>query len=104
MAIFSFPTGCVTAIPWSFSAFGKRFTILILIPGEFATIKSQAGLNSYKLSVKEWVEKTKAIGLRASAGRYPSGLPQSDRLRALNEIAITQMRTLLAAGSVKRLK
>ena len=38
--------------------------------GEFATIKSQAGLNSYKLSVKEWVEKTGAIGLRASAGRY----------------------------------
>ena len=28
--------------------------------GEFATIRSQAGLNSYKLSVKEWVEKTKA--------------------------------------------
>ena len=24
--------------------------------GEFATIKSQVGLNSYKLSVKEWVE------------------------------------------------
>ena len=38
--------------------------------GEFATIKSQAGLNSYKLSVKEWVEKTNAIGLRATAGRY----------------------------------
>ena len=38
--------------------------------GEFATIKSQAGLNSYKLSVKDWVEKTGAIGLRASAGRY----------------------------------
>lgn len=34
--------------------------------GEFATIKSQAGLNSYKISVKEWVEKTGAIGLRAS--------------------------------------
>ena len=38
--------------------------------GEFAVIKSQAGLNSYKISVKEWVEKTGAIGLRASAGRY----------------------------------
>lgn len=38
--------------------------------GEFAAIRSQAGLNSYKLSVKEWVEKTGAIGLRASAGRY----------------------------------
>lgn len=38
--------------------------------GEFATIKSQAGLNSYKISVKEWVAKTHAIGLRATAGRY----------------------------------
>ena len=31
--------------------------------GEFATIKSQAGLNSYKISVKEWTEKTNAIGI-----------------------------------------
>lgn len=38
--------------------------------GECATIKSQVGLNSYKLSVKDWVDKTNAIGLRASAGRY----------------------------------
>ncbi len=38
--------------------------------GEFAIIKGQAGLNSYKLSVKEWVEKTHAIGLQAKAGRY----------------------------------
>ena len=38
--------------------------------GEFATIKSQVGLNSYKLSVKEWVDKTNAIGLKATAGRY----------------------------------
>jgi hypothetical protein len=38
--------------------------------GEFAIIKSQAGLNSYKLSVKEWVEKTNAIGLKATTGRY----------------------------------
>ena len=38
--------------------------------GEFAIIKSQAGLNSYKISVKEWVAKTNAIGLMAKAGRY----------------------------------
>jgi hypothetical protein len=38
--------------------------------GGCATIKSQVGLNSYKLSVKDWVTQTKAIGLRASAGRY----------------------------------
>ena len=38
--------------------------------GEFAIIRSQAGLNSYKLSIKEWVAKTNAIGLKATAGRY----------------------------------
>ena len=38
--------------------------------GEFATIRAQAGLNSYKISVKEWVNKTHAIGLKATAGRY----------------------------------
>jgi hypothetical protein len=46
--------------------------------GEFAIIKSQAGLNSYKISVKEWVEKTKAIGLRASAGRYGGSYAHKD--------------------------
>ncbi|WP_423734983.1 KilA-N domain-containing protein [Chitinophaga caseinilytica] len=38
--------------------------------GECAIIKSQAGLNNYKLSVKEWVEKTNAVGLLAKPGRY----------------------------------
>jgi hypothetical protein len=38
--------------------------------GEFAIIKSLAGLNNYKLSVKEWVEKTNAVGLKATTGRY----------------------------------
>ncbi len=38
--------------------------------GESAIIKSQVGLNRYKLSAKEWVAKTNAIGIRATAGRY----------------------------------
>ena len=38
--------------------------------GEFAIIKSKAGLNSYKISVKEWLEKTNAIGIMSKAGRY----------------------------------
>ena len=38
--------------------------------GEYAIIRSQSGLNNYKISVKEWVSKTNAIGLRATAGRY----------------------------------
>jgi len=46
--------------------------------GEFAIIKSQAGLNNYKLSVKEWVEKTNAIGLKASTGRYGGSFAHSD--------------------------
>ena len=47
------------------SVFNPRFNY-----GEFAIIKSQAGLNSYKMSVKEWVDKTHAIGLKATAGSY----------------------------------
>src|SRR5574344_1221295 len=38
--------------------------------GEFAIIKSQAGLNRFKISVKEFVERTNAISLQAKAGRY----------------------------------
>lgn len=38
--------------------------------GEYAIIRNHAGLNSYKISVKEWVTKTNAIGLRAKTGRY----------------------------------
>ncbi|KOF02656.1 DNA-binding protein [Roseivirga seohaensis subsp. aquiponti] len=46
--------------------------------GEFDIIKSKAGLNSYRLSVKEWVEKTNAIGLKATAGRYGGSFAHSD--------------------------
>ena len=38
--------------------------------GEFATIKSMSGLNSFKVSVKEWAERTNAKGIYARAGRY----------------------------------
>ena len=37
---------------------------------EFDIIKSQAGLNSYRLSAKEWMQKTNAIGIVSRAGRY----------------------------------
>ena len=38
--------------------------------GEFAIIKSKSGLNNFKVSVKEFVEKTNAISLKAKPGRY----------------------------------
>ena len=54
---------------------------------EFDIIKSQAGLNRFRLSAKEWTEKTNAIGIISKAGRYggtyahkESGLYVSTRL------------------------
>lgn len=38
--------------------------------GEFATIRNKAGLNNFKISVGEFVEKTGAISLQAKTGRY----------------------------------
>ena len=38
--------------------------------GDFALIRNQAGLNSFKISVKEFVEKTNAISIQAKTGRY----------------------------------
>ena len=39
-------------------------------PIEFDGIKNKAGLNSFVLTTKQWVEKTNAIGLFAKTGRY----------------------------------
>jgi len=38
--------------------------------GEFAIIRNKSGLNSFKVSVSEFVEKTSAISLHAKTGRY----------------------------------
>ena len=37
---------------------------------EFDGIKSQTGLNSFVITPKQWIEKTGAIGLISSTGRY----------------------------------
>jgi hypothetical protein len=37
---------------------------------EFEGIKNAAGLNRFILSVKQWIEKTNAIGIIAKSGRY----------------------------------
>ncbi len=38
--------------------------------GEFAIIRNQSGLNSFRVSVKEFVARTNCISLQAKAGRY----------------------------------
>lgn len=46
--------------------------------GGFAIIKSKAGLNNYKISIKEWVRQTNAIGLQAVSGRYGGTFAHKD--------------------------
>lgn len=45
---------------------------------EFEGIRNQAGLNRFAISVKQWVEKTNAIGLQARAGRYGGSFANKD--------------------------
>jgi len=44
--------------------------------GESAIIKSKAGLNNYKLSVKEWIANTNAVGLKATAGSHTDAIKE----------------------------
>ena len=39
-------------------------------PVEFDGIKKVAGLNSFTLTPKQWIERTGAIGIQSKAGRY----------------------------------
>jgi hypothetical protein len=39
-------------------------------PVEFDGIKKQAGLNSFTLTPKQWIEKTAAVGIVSKPGRY----------------------------------
>lgn len=39
-------------------------------PVEFDGIKNSAGLNSFTLTPKQWIERTDAVGLVSKAGRY----------------------------------
>lgn len=90
--------------------------------GEFAIIKSQAGLNSYKISVKQWRDENpdKEGNMRdysnvsqlvclanletLNAHFIQQGLAQSERLNLLNQTAIGQMRLLLQDTGVQQLE
>jgi hypothetical protein len=41
--------------------------------GEFETFRKEAGLNSFHLTPKKWIDATKAIGIQSRAGRYGGG-------------------------------
>ncbi len=39
-------------------------------PSEFEGFRKQAGLKSFVLTAKQWIERTNAIGIISKAGRY----------------------------------
>ncbi|MFZ1548185.1 MAG: KilA-N domain-containing protein, partial [Candidatus Nitrotoga sp.] len=47
-------------------------------PVEFDGIKIQTGLNSFVLTPKQWIEKTGAVGITSSAGRYGGTFAHKD--------------------------
>ena len=47
-------------------------------PVEFDGIRIQAGLNSFTLTPKQWIEKTRAAGIVSSAGRYGGTFAHKD--------------------------
>jgi hypothetical protein len=47
-------------------------------PVEFDGIRIQAGLNSFTLTPKQWIEKTRAVGIVSSAGRYGGTFAHKD--------------------------
>jgi hypothetical protein len=47
-------------------------------PVEFDGIRIQAGLNSFTLTPKQWIEKTGATGIVSSAGRYGGTFAHKD--------------------------
>ncbi len=47
-------------------------------PIEFDGIRKQAGLNSFILTAKQWIERTGAIGIQSKAGRYGGTYAHTD--------------------------
>ena len=45
---------------------------------EFDIIKSMAGLNNFRLSAKEWMERTHAVGIISKTGRYGGTFAHKD--------------------------
>jgi hypothetical protein len=70
-------------------------------PIEFDGIKRHAGLNSFILTAKQWVDKTGAIGLLSKPGRYGGTFAHRD---IAFEFAIRQMQILTASSIARQLK
>ena len=70
---------------------------------EFDHLKSEAGLHTFTLSVKEWIERTNAIGLYVQAGRYGGTYAHRDLAFEFGS-AISPMFKLYLLKEYQRLK
>ena len=73
-----FRTGCETAIRSVSWLCGKSFTTRILIASNSRQLKKEAGLNSFVLTPKRWIEQTRAIGIQTKQGRYAATYAHQD--------------------------
>lgn len=72
-------------------------------PVEFDTFRKQAGLNSFNLTPKKWIEATNAIGLISKSGRYGGTYAHKD-LAFEFDSWISPMFKLLLIKEYQRLK
>ena len=63
-------TGCETGIPLKSLGCRKASIIRILKGIEFERFRKEAGLNSFNLTPKKWINATNAIGIHSKSGRH----------------------------------
>ena len=78
-------------------------------PLGFEGFRKEVGLNHFTMSPSKWIDGVNAIGIVAymeniNAVMINDGIPQPQRLKKLNEIAIQQMRILSEVDGRKYLK
>jgi len=71
-------TGCAIEIAIEFLGIWEQLNNPNFKPIEFDGFKKSAGLNSFTLTPKQWIEKTAAIGIVSKAGRYGGTYAQKD--------------------------
>ncbi|MCK9437136.1 hypothetical protein SDC9_80844 [bioreactor metagenome] len=60
---------------------------------EFGVTGQEAGTSRFIMSAGQWIDRTKAVGMLVKAGRYGT-----------RKVAITQMKSLLASNTMKKLR
>lgn len=55
-----------------------QFNSILITPLEFEGFRKQAGLNSFVMTPKRWIENTNAIGITSKAGRYGGTFAHKD--------------------------